>query len=187
MYAWADQDGSKITNLRIYNNYVHGSAGADSTAYIFISANASSSYGLEGALIYDNLCVAAAGGASNGCVFPSCNGFGVFNNTLVSVDGGGLAIREYTGGQPGTSGSIQNNILFNWDQTIYTPGGVTTLTETNNMSNGDPLFVDAPTDFHLTPSSPARGAGVDLSSYFTTDKDGQPRPMGSPWSIGAYE
>ncbi len=33
----------------------------------------------------------------------------------------------------------------------------------------------------------ARDAGLDLSSYFTIDKDGVPRPQGSAWDIGAYE
>lgn len=33
----------------------------------------------------------------------------------------------------------------------------------------------------------AAGAGLDLSAWFQTDKDGQPRPLGAPWSIGAYE
>jgi hypothetical protein len=33
----------------------------------------------------------------------------------------------------------------------------------------------------------AKDAGVSLSSYFTTDKDGVTRPQGSAWNIGAYE
>jgi hypothetical protein len=48
----------------------------------------------------------------------------------------------------------------------------------------DPLL-----DASLRPTSysPIKDAGVSLSSYFTTDKDGVPRPQGSAWDIGAYE
>ncbi len=54
-----------------------------------------------------------------------------------------------------------------------------------------PFFVryaayEADNDFHLASSdTAARNAGVNLSSYFTTDKDSNPR--GTTWSIGAYE
>jgi hypothetical protein len=33
----------------------------------------------------------------------------------------------------------------------------------------------------------ARDKGCDLSVYFTTDKDGNPRPQGPGWDVGAYE
>ena len=36
-------------------------------------------------------------------------------------------------------------------------------------------------------SDPVVAAGFDLSSLFTTDKDGVSRPQGSAWDIGAYE
>jgi hypothetical protein len=187
-YVWAEQDGSRITNLKIYSNYVHGDAGAHATAFIYVSANARSSYGLEGVLIFNNLLVATAGGASNGCIFPSCNGFYVYNNTIVALNiKGGLAIREFTGNQGGTSGAIQNNIFYNWDQTIYGQGGVTTLTRSKNLENVNPLFVNGTDDFHLTSASPARNAGINLSGKFDTDKDGNVRPQTANWCAGAYE
>jgi hypothetical protein len=43
-------------------------------------------------------------------------------------------------------------------------------------------------DLHLADTdTAASGAGVDLSAMFQSDKDGAPRPVGAPWSIGAYE
>jgi len=42
-------------------------------------------------------------------------------------------------------------------------------------------------DVHLQATSPARGAGKNLSNYFNTDKDGNPRPATGAWDIGAYE
>lgn len=50
------------------------------------------------------------------------------------------------------------------------------------------VFVDyLNNDFHLQPGSPAIDNGIDLSVYFTTDKDGVNRNDYAPWSIGAYE
>ena len=190
MYIWAAQPGSKVTNLKIFNNYVHGDAGAHSTAFIYVSANESGTvaHGLEGVLIYNNLIVATTAGATNGCIFPSCNGFSVYDNTIVCTTSaqGGLGIREYTGNSPGTSGSIQNNIIYNWITTTYTVGGVTNLTYTNNLENIKPSFVNGTTDFHLTSASPAINAGINLFSTFTTDKDGSARPSSGVWTLGAY-
>ncbi len=42
-------------------------------------------------------------------------------------------------------------------------------------------------DLHLLSNSPAIQAGVNLSAFFTTDKDGNPRPATGPWDIGAYQ
>jgi len=43
-------------------------------------------------------------------------------------------------------------------------------------------------DFHLASTdAAARNAGVNLSAYFTTDKDGTNRPSSAAWDIGAYQ
>jgi hypothetical protein len=187
MYIWAAQPGSKVTNLKIYNNYVHGDAGAHATAFIYVSANEyeSISHGMEGVMIYNNLCVATTHGASNGCIFPSCNGANVYNNTIVctATQEGGLGIRQYTGSIPGTTGEIRNNIIYHWMTAIYSVGGAEDLAMTHNLENVDPKFV-APGDYHLTKGSPAAGKGLDLSKYFTVDMEGNTRTV--PWDIGAY-
>jgi hypothetical protein len=51
---------------------------------------------------------------------------------------------------------------------------------------GDPLFVNPGAgDYHVQTGSPAIGAGVNLSSSFTTDYAGTTRTP--PWTIGAYQ
>lgn len=73
----------------------------------------------------------------------------------------------------------------------YTPISWLTAKESHGKI-GMPSLVSyswqsANNDFHLTSAdNVARGAGADLSAYFTTDKDGNPRPTGA-WDIGAYQ
>jgi hypothetical protein len=79
------------------------------------------------------------------------------------------------------------NCIGDWN--FYAgPGGSTkNLAETNGVNGGLPYFVDAVgRDYRLQIGSPARGAGLDLSSYgFTTDIAGTSR--GTSWDIGAYQ
>ncbi|MFX0200053.1 MAG: choice-of-anchor Q domain-containing protein [Candidatus Hodarchaeota archaeon] len=57
----------------------------------------------------------------------------------------------------------------------------------NAVSLVNPVYGQAG-DLHLSSSDTnARDGGVDLSAYFTTDKDGNSRGQGSAWDIGAYE
>ncbi len=52
--------------------------------------------------------------------------------------------------------------------------------------SGDPRFVDpAHDDYHVMIDSPAIDAGIDAGIY--TDLDGNPRPQGEGFDIGAYE
>lgn len=51
---------------------------------------------------------------------------------------------------------------------------------------GDPKFVSPATgNYHLHPDSPAKDVGIDAGVY--TDIDGEPRPMGLGFDIGADE
>lgn len=49
----------------------------------------------------------------------------------------------------------------------------------------DPLFINATTDFHVQAGSPAIDSGANLS--FSGDYDGNFRPQGIAWDLGAYE
>src|SRR5262249_61039741 len=57
--------------------------------------------------------------------------------------------------------------------------------------NANPQLVSAvsPYDLHLQRTSPAIGAGANLTSGNTgvTDFDGFSRPAGGAWNIGAYQ
>jgi len=100
---------------------------------------------------------------------------------------------------------MTNNILSNiGSQEIYTDGAtdITPVAQYNLVassfrSNGNvsasnnvvglPLFVNAPNDFHLQNTSPAKNAGASLANYVTLDYDGIPRPQESTYDIGAFE
>ena len=77
--------------------------------------------------------------------------------------------------------------------TSYTTANWIAVNEPKGKSGLAPLFTSYTAfadgnDYHLSASdSVARDAGLDLSAYFTSDKDGVTRPQGSGWDIGAYE
>jgi hypothetical protein len=85
-------------------------------------------------------------------------------------------------------GSLPSNRLFSMGQYDIRLLGF----ETNGLY-ADPLFVDASNavltsrNFMVLSGSPAIGAGMNLTAYFTTDYAGNPRPASGPWTIGAFE
>jgi chitodextrinase len=65
-------------------------------------------------------------------------------------------------------------------------GAKSGFSETHGVNGGDPKFISATgQNFRLQSGSVLIGKGVDLSSLFTADLDGNPR-TGS-WDIGAFE
>jgi len=59
--------------------------------------------------------------------------------------------------------------------------------ETHGINGGDPKFVNYDgNDFHLRAGSPAIDKGATIAG-FNKDKDGNIRPQGAAWDIGAYE
>jgi len=81
----------------------------------------------------------------------------------------------------------QNNIYCNTNTTYgYTLGGseaATTSQIFKDTSNANPNFWD----YHLTPSSPARGIGQNLSSFFSPYIDYEGKVVASPYDVGIYQ
>jgi hypothetical protein len=152
----------------------------------------------------------STGGGGTGCGdiapgvdvgFNASDNVQVYNNTFYNnylPDGTGYALGNGGFGVV-TNAKVANNILFNngsndaigsllTDTTGYSGQANLCGTFSNGCAlSGDPLFVDAGNnDFHLTASSLARNAGINLSSLFTTDKDGNARPAG-PYDLGSYQ
>ena len=112
------------------------------------------------------------------------------NKVCVSLGGG------YTGNKV-TNSYVVNNLCYNADNNDI-PGTGGSIVEKNNYEGTANIsFTNTgayPTgDFHLlSGSSNAIDKGVSpapsyLTSFFTTDRDGNVRPQGAAWDIGAYE
>jgi len=84
--------------------------------------------------------------------------------------------------------AVANNYVVGPDSALAINGAITMRTVSNNVFAADRAaagFVGA-SDYHLSATSPARGAGVDLAAMgFATDHDDQLRA--TPPSVGAYE
>jgi len=106
---------------------------------------------------------------------------GLYNNTVV---GNGY----YAIGLEGSSLNVtaRNNVVWaNANNSINVISG--SLTQSNNLTSKDPLFVDqSKNNFHLNSMSPAIGTGMNLSSIFGMDKDANSRSSSNAWDIGAY-
>jgi hypothetical protein len=70
---------------------------------------------------------------------------------------------------------------------VINSGSASGVTFSSNQDNTDPLLVNpAIPDFHLQAGSPAVNAGTTVSTV-TDDMDGNSRPQGGAYDIGAYE
>lgn len=134
-------------------------------------------------IIYDNTSTVDGGGilVQNG----SPQNAKIYNNTIVNTrtTGGGTMYGIYIG--QGTH-TVRNNILYNngSDTILDLVGG---STKSNNLLGVDPLFVSLSGDnYHLLSNSPAIDTGITVTD-FNTDFDGNARPQGLRWDIGAYE
>jgi hypothetical protein len=113
----------------------------------------------------------------------------IANNTIYQAGSAGIDLTN-----PASGSFIENNIV-NGTRGIVISGS---LTQRNNLTTQNPLFVSAGTgDFHLASGSPAIDAGIVSSAFsgfqtvygvsIAVDRDGRARPAGNAWDIGAYE
>jgi hypothetical protein len=196
VYVDGTNGSDAANNVHFHHNLVHGAA----------------KYGLNiadgaagGFLLYDNLVYDAA----YGCLRFNTNTLSaakVYNNTFfncVTSGNSSYGVVNNDWNLPSNALDMQNNILY--ASGAYTGGsvgmstGIGTLTH-NLFYNGtdptdwdahpitaNPQFLSTSTpDLHLSPSSPAIGAGsTTVSSTVTTDYDLKPRS--SSIDIGAYQ
>jgi hypothetical protein len=103
----------------------------------------------------------------------------IVNNIFYNPEGGRTIEAEDFSG----SITIANNVTSGTAMTDRRVPGMTLL---DNLVGTDPLFVNAPLDFHVKAGSPAIDAGQALA-LVRLDIDGHARPRGPRYDIGAHE
>ena len=214
IYLWAENAGSTMANIFVYNNVFGpnvGKAGQCSST-IFFSCS-----GTPGAIsnlwIYNNVLYSVGNTAMDALMFiwgpqkvriynnsiyggSDSNGIRIFSgsdvellNNICSLPNLGPIYDDGT-----TAISVCNSNVWNGNDAIYWGGGWESYSAWQgsgydaNTILADPKF-NSPTtgDLTLQSTSPAIGKGANLSAYFTTDAAGHARPASGAWDIGAYQ
>jgi parallel beta-helix repeat protein len=158
-----------VQSNRIFNNGSRGiliGSGAKNIAY--------------NNLVYGNGKVFGAPGITVG--FGTVSSNKVYNNTIYNNAGYGITVGDYG---TVTNTEIKNNILYlNGADGIRDTG--TSTVKANNLTSDPKLLNPGAFDFHLKTDSPAINRGIVVSGV-STDYEGNSRPQGSAYDIGAYE
>ena len=147
-----------------------------------LSADAAS--GTTGGVIRNNTIYhrAVAGFADVGIGLENAADVQVYNNTILLESGYPNAI-EYR--FPGTTARIYNNLA----NTLIRQRDGATSTLANNLTTAQPAWFRAPVtgDLHLASRIPAAVDQGNPIETLTADLDGEPRPQGAGFDIGADE
>jgi len=186
---WGDGAGAAIncdgvSDSIFRNNLAYNEGGAGITLFQCDGAEASSRN-----KIYNNTFYFPSGGRN---VIYGCNGTGnqVYNNILYTGSKCSICVRA-----PSELSVCDYNVVvdrFSKDDgsstiTLAAWQSQTGFDTHSFLSTPEALFVNpSGNDFHLKSGSPAINAGKTLSEV-TNDRDGNSRPQGSAYDIGAYE
>ncbi|WP_337866668.1 discoidin domain-containing protein [Ignavibacterium sp.] len=174
-----------VKKVYFYNNVFYHTPGPS----IQIESRSDSVYIFNNTFIETDTITNENNVLQNWCIYGSTKNSGtmeVRNNIFFSsttTNPNNYIVRAYN------NAIISNNLAYRLDGGNYLiyPNGLN-YTPPINLN---PQFINqngsAPLDFRLQLTSPARDAGISLSSYFNQDYLGILRPQGSNWDIGAFE
>jgi hypothetical protein len=165
-------------NESVINNVVYGNAagGLQVAGYTTVS----------NLRIYNN--VMAFNGTSGIILWQSLSGVDIRNN--IFYQNGHWGVGSYDA--HGSGVVLDHNLSYG---NLYGDFNLTDGGSNYSYSQGTSLLVAprlvntslAGFDAHFSAGSPGIGAGVNLSSVFSTDKDGVARPASENWDLGAYQ
>lgn len=195
--------GTAIRNVRIHHNLIHDIA----LDGILFARDTTTGLKAYNNIIYRTADPSMRGatndeGTSGGCIrfANAATEAEVYNNTFVDcnldgdVDSGAFRFEnaarvivqnnivvssKYFNGTPPSNRTISNNLWY---------GGGTAPSWDTRATTTDPQFLDqALKNYRLQATSPAIDAGLSLTSIVTNDYDGNTRPQGTGYDIGAFE
>jgi len=189
---------SNVINPQYYNNVLVATSGI-TNAMITVTTG-------SGGEIVNNTCVDASNsgsGGTNTCIYFGSGSGGQVENNIAYNCRVSLALVQPVSASTYTS---NYNLFYNANQaqsglqmaqidansgsfyfSSFAQWQSSTGFDKNSITTNPQLVNPSGANYHLQSTSPAIGAGVNLSSYFSTDKDGNPRPSTGAWDIGAYK
>jgi hypothetical protein len=187
-HIWTTSSRTTFQELAIYNNWIFGDWGDNTTGAFFFECQGPAND--CPALIYNNI-VSAKSGFTNGAVaLKYAERIRIFNNVFASP-GNAIHIEVST-----RFVDVENNLFYGVDTpTAFaddsTYGTVDYNAYWHTTAGRDPHRVTSNpqvnANYAPNPGSPLIGHGINLSSVFSIDRAGNPRPPSGPWTIGAYE
>jgi hypothetical protein len=162
---------NKISANRIHDNATAGSTGSAGIGLLVGDGNCA----LNNLVWNNSVGIQVDYGASNTLVA---------NNTVYKNNAGSAGIDIANSGKARAT-IVRNNISYLNTRSNYRDRGTATVQD-HNLFGVNPLFVDAPKNFHLRRGSPAIDSAVQLKEV-DVDADGVARPRGRACDIGAYE
>ena len=145
--------------------------------------NIQTSPGSHDISILENTLIGGANPQKDGCLILWGQNTNVTIQNNIFYNGRNYAMDNYA--------TTQSGSLFDHNLVYGSPSGIIgsiggSIAETNNLMNVNPILTaPATNDYHLQSGSPAIDAGAAVS--VTEDFDGNPRPLGAAFDIGAYE
>ena len=136
---------------------------------------------MKNCLVYDNGYFEGPPDQGSGIIIQGTNidilNCTIFNNEYIGI----WVVAGSTGVDLKNCIVYSNNVFAD----IYDPGSVANQV-TNRTDN--PSFVNEGThDLHLQSGSTSRNSGTNIAPAVTDDYDGNARPLGAGWDVGAYE
>jgi len=156
IHAFAMAQGDEVTNLKVFNNYIHGAMGIHVTAMIYTEGN------VINPIYFNNILVnTGAHGISNGMIRATSKGR-IYNNTFIDfIHGADMGI------DAASDSDIKNNLFYGNSITWMAPIAIHQPINANTHSDNNLLFNKNGNIEMITFDSTGTGHFYSLSDWRT--------------------